>query len=246
MFGWGSKSGGLAASKPLVRAAPGKAAGPGIKWVLLAAAAAMALEASGFAMLPLKAWMVCSHEFFHALAGWLTGGQVQSLRADGEHGGVTYTSGGIYPLISCAGYLGCGLFGAACLRFSSSRGMALAFQAFCAALAAALVAKGSWTTGYGWGMAQALGVDALALLAARRGKAQFVLALCGCLFLAMGFDDVRVLLFYATSQTDAGLLARWMGMPFLAWPIALGYACAMAAMWWWAVKGLAKRARGAP
>ena len=220
---------------------------PSLKWVALAALAAILMESVGFGMLPIKAWLTSSHELFHAMAGWLTGGVVESIQADGEHGGVTYTRGGIYPIISCAGYLGCGGFGALCLRYSGRPAMRAAFMAFCVALPLALLVKGRFIQGgYGVGMAEALAVDALALWAARSRWSQFVLALSGCLFLSMGLDDLRVLLVYATDQTDAGLLARWMGLPFLAWPIALAYAGAMLAMWFWAFRGLARDMRGSP
>lgn len=215
---------------------------PSWRWVLAAGVAAIALEAAGWAMLPAKAWLVASHEFFHALAGWATGASVESIQAESMQG-ATFTRGGWYPVISCAGYLGCGALGAACLRYCARPAMRWGFQAFCAGLALALVAKGSYSNGYALGMAEALCVDALALWAARRAWAPFALALCGCLFLSMGFDDARALLFDATSRTDAGLLALHLGLPFLAWPIALGYAACMAGFWWWAVKGLVRDAR---
>jgi hypothetical protein len=215
---------------------------PSWRWVVAAALVAVALEASGWGMLPAKAWLVASHEFFHALAGWLTGASVESIQAESMQG-VTFTRGGWYPVISCAGYLGSGLFGALCLRYCARPAMRWGMQGFCACLAFALIIKGGYSGGYAFGMIQALVVDALVFWTARRAWAPFALALCGCLFLSLGFDDVKVLLFYATAETDAGLLARHFGMLFLAWPIALAYASAMAGFWWWAVKGLARDAK---
>jgi hypothetical protein len=115
--------------------------------------------------------------------------------------------------------------------------MRYVFMAFCASLAAALLVKGDSGGGYGAGIYVAGAVDAVALWSAKSRFSPFVLAFSGCLFLSLGFDDARTLLIYATSETDAGLLARWLGMPFLAWPIALAYSSGMAAMWYWAAKG---------
>lgn len=215
---------------------------PSWRWIAMAMAAALLLECFGWAMFPLRAWLVASHEFFHALAGWLTGGVVESIQARSMEG-VTYTSGGFYPFISCAGYVGSGMMGAACLRWCAEPKMRISFMVFCTFLGAALVAKGKFGDGYAWGMACALAVDALALWGAWTAKgrwAPFVMALAGCLFLSTGFEDVRTLLIYATGRTDAGLLARHWGLPFLAWPIALCYAIVMAAMWWWALASLAR------
>ena len=216
---------------------------PSAMWVGVAAAVALGLEFSGIGKYGIMGWLVATHEFFHAMAGWLTGGAVDSIRADGAHGGVTYTVGGFYPLISCAGYLGTGLFGALCLRYSGSKAMARTFQVFCIALAAGLVVKGKYMDGYGLGMVLALAMDALAFWAAGTLRYRFVLALVGCLYLSMGFDDAKMLLVYGTRQTDAGLLARHIGMDFLALPIALFYSGSMAAMWWWAFRGMALKAR---
>ena len=235
---WSARGLWASASGPAGQGAPA----PSWRWVLAAGVVAVVLEASGWAMLPVKAWLVASHEFFHALAGWGTGGSVESIQAESMQG-VTFTRGGWYPLISCAGYLGCGALGAVCLRYCARPAMRWGFQVFCVCLALALLVKGGYSNGYALGMSEALCIDALALWAARRAWAPFALALCGCLFLSMGFEDVKVLLVYATSQTDAGLLARHWGMPFLAWPIALFYAAAMVGFWWWAARGLARDAR---
>lgn len=214
---------------------------PSLGWVFLAAVAALGIEASGPMMVPIRAWLVGSHEFFHALAAWLTGASVESIRVDAMHG-LTMTRGGLYPLISCAGYVGTGAFGALCLRYCGRVWMRYVFETFCVALGLALVFKSGFSPGFGFGLAWALGVDALALWVVRLVKGPFLLALAGCLYLAFGLDDLRALLFYATSQTDAGLLARWMGLPALAWPIALAYGALMALMWFWAARGLAREA----
>ena len=213
---------------------------PSALWVIAAALVALGLELSGLAKYEIMNWLVATHEFFHALAGWLTGGSVESIRADGAHGGVTYTVGGFYPLISCAGYLGTGFLGAMCLRYSDSKNMAKIFQFFCVTLASALLIKGKYLDGYGLGMLWALAVDVLIFFIVRSSRYRFVLALVGCLYLSMGFDDAKMLLIYGTDQTDAGLLANYLGMRFLALPIALGYAAAMAGMWFWAFKSLIK------
>lgn len=216
---------------------------PAMRWILAGAVASLAMEASGVGMAPFRAWLVGAHEFFHALAGWLTGASVESIRVDSMHG-LTMTRGGWYPFISCAGYLGSGAFGAFCLRYCARESMRIVFMAFCACLAAALAIKGNSGGEYGAGIFIAGALDILALWAAKSRFAPFVLAFSGCLFMSLGFEDARVLLVYATSETDAGLLARWLGLPILAWPIALTYCAAMGAMWFWAAKGALKDSIG--
>lgn len=215
---------------------------PGWRFALAAALSAVVLEVLIWPLVPFRAWMVAHHEFFHALGTWATLGEVVSISAYSDHG-VTLSRGGFYPIISMSGYLGCALYGAACLRWCAHASMRMAYfgggMVFCLALAW----KAQWVGGAWLGLGLALSVEALALLVVRTSWAPYALALSGCLFLSMGIDDVRVLLVQATSQTDAGLLARHLGMPFLAWPIALLYVGGMLAAWAWAARGLWRDAR---
>jgi hypothetical protein len=50
------------------------------------------------------------HEYSHALACWLTGGDVRAIRVFDNEGGVTTYVGGCRCLIIPAGYVGCGFF----------------------------------------------------------------------------------------------------------------------------------------
>lgn len=215
---------------------------PGWGFALVAALAAVALEALSWPLYPLRSWMVAHHEFFHALGAWATLGEVVSISTYADHG-ATMSRGGFYPVVSMAGYLGCALYGAACLRWCARGTMRGAYLGLGGALCLALLWKGRFLDG-GWlGAGVAVAIEALALLWVRSKWAPYCLALSGCLFLGMGLDDLRALLVEATSRTDAGLLARHLGMPFLAWPIALAYAGGMCSAWAWAARGLWRDAR---
>ena len=58
------------------------------------------------------------HELCHALAALATGGVVGEIKVFADTSGVTYTSGGIQPVIQMAGYLGASLFGAFMVQFA--------------------------------------------------------------------------------------------------------------------------------
>lgn len=76
---------------------------------------------------PLKILIVFFHEVSHALAAWLTGGEVLSISVSPQQGGETVTRGGNLFLISSAGYLGSLLIGLAlfliALRSNADRGL---------------------------------------------------------------------------------------------------------------------------
>lgn len=218
------------------------ASSPSVGWAFLASGIVLALWAVDAPLGPVQAWLVGLHEFFHALAAIATGGSVELIQTSSDSGGSTISRGGFYPVMSMAGYVGTGALGAMCLRRCGSAWARLALMAACAGLALALVllTRGAWG-----GALQALAVDVAVFWLVKSRAGALATGFCGALLLSMGLTDARVLLIEATSKTDAGLLADWLGAPWLAWPIALGYVAAMAALWIWALWGLARDARDA-
>lgn len=61
---------------------------------------------------PFKLFVTMIHESCHALAARLTGGTVSEILISPDESGLTYTKGGIFPLIASAGYPGAAFFGA--------------------------------------------------------------------------------------------------------------------------------------
>ncbi len=71
-------------------------------------------------LFPLRTFTTGLHEFGHAAVSFATGGTVTGLTMvpDGEGaGGLTFTRGGIGPLVSSAGYLGAAFFGSVLIWF---------------------------------------------------------------------------------------------------------------------------------
>lgn len=67
----------------------------------------------------LRIFVVMLHESSHALATWLTGGDVHNYILSKYEGGRVLTSGGYGPFIATAGYLGSLIWGIMLLYFSS-------------------------------------------------------------------------------------------------------------------------------
>lgn len=71
-------------------------------------------------LFPLRTFTTGLHEFGHAMTAYATGGHVTGLTMvpDGEGaGGLTFSMGGISPLVSSAGYLGAAFFGSLLIWF---------------------------------------------------------------------------------------------------------------------------------
>lgn len=65
-------------------------------------------------MAPVDLYLVAWHEGMHAIGAWISGGSVHSIEVRARDG-ATWTSGGFFPLISVAGYIGTALWGAGLL-----------------------------------------------------------------------------------------------------------------------------------
>ncbi len=68
-------------------------------------------EATALILFPVRLFVTFVHEAGHALAGLLTGGQVQGFEVSLDGSGLANISGGSVSLIAPAGYLGAALFG---------------------------------------------------------------------------------------------------------------------------------------
>jgi len=70
---------------------------------------------------PMKLLAVFVHEMSHAIACWLTCGEVLAIKVFSNEGGVTHFRGGIQLCIIPAGYLGCAFWGAVFVALSGGR-----------------------------------------------------------------------------------------------------------------------------
>lgn len=180
---------------------------------------------------PLDLYLTAWHEAMHAGAAWVTGGAVHEINVHAGHG-TTVTSGGIFPFISMAGYFGTALWGCvllASLRYSSLRQPVM------------------WTTlalpclvmlfGDGISVALALVAGLTVVLGVLWVKFGFYVgALLSLLFASESFKDIQVYLMQSPHETDAGILARYIGLPSLTLPIALTLAALTLVMWCFAMK----------
>ncbi len=80
-------------------------------WQMLVITAAILVLWFTPVIIPLKILIVFFHELSHALAAWITGGSVESIRISPQQGGATVTRGGNVFLQMSAGYLGSLLIG---------------------------------------------------------------------------------------------------------------------------------------
>jgi hypothetical protein len=190
---------------------------------------------------PFRWWATALHESCHALMAWLTGGAVLGIQLHGMDA-VTITAGGVYPLISIAGYTGSALVGALLLRSTGWReGPRWALLAAALAAPELITAlKGQWN--WPW-LASLLVGAALFWLGRRHG--QIVAGFLAALLFWQTWGDIGVLVFHLELHSDARLLAEWCGAPILSLPIAIGM-CGVCLFFWYGAFRSWQRALLAP
>ena len=186
----------------------------------LACAAAALLLWDTVWIKPFRVFVVMVHEMCHAAAALATGGEVLEMRTAWEEHGYTLSRGGWPVLIASAGYLGSALVGAALiwsgvlpqlqrlgllLVGAATLGMTLAFTP-------------SGGLDFVLGIGGGLALICTAVYSARAGSAGAVwLGVMLCLY---SLHDFRTDLWWYAGRTDAGILAAYLGLPWLAYPIA--------------------------
>lgn len=180
-----------------------------------------------------SSWAVSIHEVWHGLAALLTGGSIESLDVQWEHG-LAMTRGGWYPVVSMAGYVGTAIVGAMFFLaavHSWARWLGLVFLATATVL---LAVHAHFSGAFFFALAVNFAVGAC-LFIDRKGAFSSFFA---TLLIYPQWTDVQQLLWYQPGKTDAGLLAQHFGMAWLAWPIAVVYTLGTAAVWFLALRHL--------
>lgn len=166
-------------------------------------------------------YIVVIHEMCHALMAILTGGNVISITLN-SNGGVATTSGGIFPLISIAGYIGTTLIGSLLMYFSSNEkinNINLKLLSVIIFIIYLLYYKISFNLE----LLILITMNIVLFLISYTKLKNIFSIVFGNILILSSFNDVQIYLFNTNLifQTDAGILARYFGFEFLAFPIAI-------------------------
>src|SRR5215471_15032282 len=156
----------------------------------------------GFLTYPFRIFVTLIHETGHALASWLTFGQVNRIELDWSGNGVTWTNGGVRLLVSSAGYLGATAYGAALLLLLRRARMArvVAFASAAVLLSITIFLGGNLTV---WvvGMFFGLGLLALSLIKSQR-FVHFFMSFLAVQSVLNALYDLRVLIYLSAFEPD--------------------------------------------
>ncbi|MEJ7808729.1 MAG: M50 family metallopeptidase [Telluria sp.] len=192
-------------------------------------------------MAPVDLYLIAWHESMHAMGAWLTGGAVHGIEVR-TRAGATWTSGGWFPIISMAGYVGTSLWGAALL--AATRRPQLIWPMHLATITLPPLAM-LLGNGIGLSLLAVIAISVALFFLWRKFPTPVTLVVSG-LFASESWRDVQMYLFSIPGRTDAGILAKYLGLQLLTLPIALTMAVLSLLIWWTALRFAHIRLPGAP
>lgn len=175
---------------------------------------------------PLFFYITSIHELCHGLMAVLTGGSIKEFDLYSS-GGHTISGGGMPILISLAGYIGTTFIGALLIYLSDKKILLRIFLlifSICVIISYFLYIKSFFSMFF----LSTLIISGLIIYLSLTKFVHYVGLILGSVFIIDSFSDAKVYLFSKILgqsdiiyKTDAGILARYLGLEFLALPIAL-------------------------
>ena len=208
---------------------------------LLCAIVTLALWDTTF-LAPFRLFVVMVHEIFHAAAALATGGEVIEMRTNIDESGHTLTRGGLFPLISAAGYVGSASLGALLIYVGATpqvqRLLVLLIGATCIVMTMVYTPAGELD--FYFGIFVGLVLACVAIKSQRFSVAAAMwIGVMLCLYSLYDFrTDLTV-----PEMTDAGILAQYWGEPLLAYPIALVWVLLSVSLMYRAMRALVRSGR---
>ncbi len=181
---------------------------------------------------PLSFYVTSVHEICHGLAAILTNGEIVEINLHNK-GGVATTKGGIFPIISMAGYVGTAIIGALLLFLSQKEkwiDIFLIIFSITMIILNTMYINSYTNTYYISSMVLSISI----LFSVRVSFTRQIGVFLSALFIFDSFTDAKIYLFYKFTgntedlqniiyQTDAGILARHFGDESLTVFIGIGF-----------------------
>ena len=210
---------------------------------LLLAVIALALWDTPFVK-PFRVFVVWIHEMGHASMAIATGGEVEELRVRWNESGHVISRGGIFPIISSAGYVGSAFLGALLIYTGRWLGLQRILLGLIGGLqiGMAVLYTPLWAFDFYFGVLCGLLLILITILFDR--LSHILATWVGIVLCLYSLYDFRTDLWMQTENTDAGILARHFGIEILAYPIAFVWATISIYVMFKAMRGLIQTQNG--
>lgn len=166
---------------------------------------------------PIRVFFVSIHESMHAIATILTGGGVASIGLDGYEGVMRPSQNGIVPIVSVAGYLGSALVGGFLIA-TKNKASSLVILSLFVSIFMLIFIDTYFSLEF---IGVLIIVSAIVIAAIKDFKLDFISGIIGSLLAFGSVQDVKMYLIRIPGETDAGILANYLGLPILTLPISI-------------------------
>lgn len=190
---------------------------------------------------PLRLYTTAIHEAWHAIMALITGGTILEIKLNLDGSGSVTHAGGISILTTPAGYIGTSLTGALLILSSSKEKTAkLLLWSICSIV----MLLGLFNLGSIFGIAF---ISAILLsigiiyATIKTGFSSHIAIFLGTVLAINSIQDIKIIVFQSTYKSDAGILARSIGLEFLAIPIALIFSGISMYIWWKSIQYIMKK-----
>ena len=178
-----------------------------------------------YVLYPFKLFVTVIHEFCHALAARLTGGNVALISIAADESGLTASLGGFRPLVVMAGYVGTAIFGGLLIWLgrnpSAARSVLQSIGTVVVALA--LFYGAGWFSLF-WMFAIGAGILVVSKKASELHCHMFLLMLAVMTGLeaVLSIQDLFIVSTFADAKSDAHSMEGLTGIPAPVWSIVWG------------------------
>ncbi len=166
---------------------------------------------------PIRVFFVSIHESMHAIATILTGGGVESIGLTGYEGVMRPSHNGFVPIVAVAGYLGSALVGGFLIATKHKTSSLVAVSLFVAIFMVVFI--DSYFSLEFIGVSIIVGLIIFA--AFKDFHLELISGVIGSLLAFGSVQDVKMYLIRIPGETDAGILANYLGIPSLTLPISI-------------------------
>ena len=190
---------------------------------------------------PLKLYTTAIHETWHAIMALITGGSIVDIKLNLDGSGSVTHRGGISLLTTPAGYIGTSLTGALLVLSSTKERTAkLLLWSICSVII--LLGLFNLSSIFSIAFISAILVSIGIIYATiKTDFSSHIAIFLGTVLAINSIQDIKIIVFQSTYKTDAGILARSIGLEFLAIPIALIFSGISMYIWWKSIQYIMKK-----
>lgn len=193
-----------------------------------------------YLFVPLKLYTTAIHEGWHALVTLVTGGVILEINLQKDGAGHVVSDGGIFLLISPAGYIGSAITGAL-LIISAKKEIYSRLGLFVVSLLIISLNMVYIDTYFSIAFLNSILVSVLIMLAIFKADfSQNLAVFFGTILAVDSFSDIKKIIFQMPYETDAGILAGYLGAKFLAIPIAVIFSTICMIIWYLSIRYVIK------